>query len=183
LLWQKRDAGLLAHFIEQVTAAEEKERGWQRYREIRRFVEASVCRHRQICSHFGEVPKWTSCQACDVCGFAPEWLAEPAAGGGGTRRSKPAAPVGAAQPRRYAPPRPVVANPGLREHLREWRRSTAKQQGVPAYVVMHDTTLDEICRLRPGSLQALLQVPGIGERKLETYGRQILDALSQFHKI
>jgi ATP-dependent DNA helicase RecQ len=187
LLWQKRDAGLLAHFIEQITDAEEKERGWQRYREIRRFVEASVCRHRQICFHFGEVPKWTSCQACDVCGFTPEWLAEAAAGAGGRRRKKPAAPiaapVGAAQPRRYPPPRSVAADPELREHLREWRRSTARQQGVPAYVVMHDSTLDEICRLRPGSLQALLQVPGIGERKLETYGRQILDALSQFRKV
>ena len=47
-------------------------------------------------------------------------------------------------------------------------------------MVLHDTTLDEICRLQPASPAALLEVPGIGERKLEVYGRQILEALEQF---
>ena len=76
LLWQKRDAGLLAHFIGQLTDPVETEAAWQRYREIRRFVEARHCRHRQICLHFGEIPKWPSCGACDVCGGLPGWLAE-----------------------------------------------------------------------------------------------------------
>jgi ATP-dependent DNA helicase RecQ len=46
--------------------------------------------------------------------------------------------------------------------------------------VMHDTTLDEICRVRPGSIGDLLQITGIGERKAELYGRQILAALKRF---
>jgi ATP-dependent DNA helicase RecQ len=71
-------------------------------------------------------------------------------------------------------------DPNLREFLREWRRDTANVQNVPAYVVMHDTTLDEICRSRPGSIGGLLQITGIGERKAELYGRQILDALKRF---
>jgi ATP-dependent DNA helicase RecQ len=45
---------------------------------------------------------------------------------------------------------------------------------------MHDTTLDEICRVRPGSIGGLLNITGIGERKAEMYGRQILDALKRF---
>ena len=45
---------------------------------------------------------------------------------------------------------------------------------------MHDTTLDEICRVRPDSIGGLLQITGIGERKAELYGRQILDALRRF---
>src|SRR5712692_3953516 len=77
LLWQKRDAGLLAHFIEQVADPAEKERAWQRYHTIRRFVESNTCRHRQICLHFGETPKWTECGACDICSGAPRWLSEP----------------------------------------------------------------------------------------------------------
>ncbi|MFB3131422.1 MAG: ATP-dependent DNA helicase RecQ, partial [Rhodothermales bacterium] len=68
LLWQKRDAGLLAHFVEQITDPAEKERAWQRYHQIRSFAESKSCRHRQICTHFGETPKWRSCGACDVCG-------------------------------------------------------------------------------------------------------------------
>jgi ATP-dependent DNA helicase RecQ len=72
-------------------------------------------------------------------------------------------------------------DPELREYLREWRRDTAKEQNVPAFVVMHDTTLDEICRIRPRSISELLSVSGIGERKAELYGRLILDVLRRFH--
>ena len=77
LLWQKRDAGLLAHFIGQINDPEEKERAWQRYHEIRGFVESKSCRHLQICTHFGETPKWKTCDACDVCGSEPDWLSVP----------------------------------------------------------------------------------------------------------
>lgn len=185
LLWRKRDVGLLAHFIELITDPEEKDRGWQRYREVRRFAETTLCRHRQICFHFGEMPKWDSCKACDVCGFTPDWLVAPAPTGQASR-AKSVGPVAIATPQirrtlsAAAATKTASSDPELREYLREWRRTTAKRQGVPAYVVMHDTTLDEICRIRPNSKDRLLQVPGIGERKLEMYGGQILEALSQF---
>ena len=68
----------------------------------------------------------------------------------------------------------------LREYMREWRRNTAKDQGMPAYVVLHDTTLDEICRIRPSSILELLTITGIGERKAETYGQEILAALQRY---
>ena len=71
LLWQKRDVGLLTYFVEQLTDPAEKARAWQRYHIIRNFVESSSCRHRQICVHFGETPKWSACNACDVCSGAP----------------------------------------------------------------------------------------------------------------
>jgi ATP-dependent DNA helicase RecQ len=88
LLWQKRDAGLLAHFIEQLSDSQEHERAWQRYHVIRAFVDSSRCRHRQICLHFGETPKWTSCGACDVCGYQIEWLSAPVAAPKLKRRGK-----------------------------------------------------------------------------------------------
>src|SRR6185295_1480110 len=68
----------------------------------------------------------------------------------------------------------------LREYLREWRRAAAKQQGVPAFVVMHDTSLDELCRKRPGSMPELLRISGFGEHKAGFYGQQIFDALERF---
>src|SRR5579864_2052790 len=74
LLWQKRDAGLLGHFANQILDPAERERAWQRYYVIRGFAESPKCRHRQICMHFGENPKWNSCGGCDVCGNTPEWL-------------------------------------------------------------------------------------------------------------
>src|SRR6202790_4569829 len=80
LLWQKRDAGLLGFFANQITDAAERERAWERYRIIREFVESKRCRHRQICSHFGEAPKWETCDACDVCGSATDWMTAPVRG-------------------------------------------------------------------------------------------------------
>jgi ATP-dependent DNA helicase RecQ len=68
----------------------------------------------------------------------------------------------------------------LREYLREWRRVTAKEQGMPAYVVLHDSSLDEICRMRPTSIAQLLEITGIGERKADTYGQKILAALRSY---
>jgi ATP-dependent DNA helicase RecQ len=70
----------------------------------------------------------------------------------------------------------------LLDYLREWRRVTAKEQGVPAFVVLHDTSLEEICEKRPRTVEALLLVYGIGERKAERYGREILHALARFAK-
>src|ERR1700730_12621180 len=77
LLWQKRDAGLLGFFANQITDAAERERAWERYRVIREFVESRRCRHRQLCGHFGEVAKWETCKACDVCGSLAEWMTAP----------------------------------------------------------------------------------------------------------
>ena len=88
MLWQKRDVGLLAHFMEQLTDPQERERGWQRYHIIRNFVESTGCRHRQICLHFGETPKWATCGACDVCGCEIPWLSAPAPAPKSKRRGK-----------------------------------------------------------------------------------------------
>jgi ATP-dependent DNA helicase RecQ len=71
-------------------------------------------------------------------------------------------------------------DPELREYLRQWRSVVAKQEDVPAFVVMHDTSLAEICRKRPASLVEIRGVSGFGERKTERYGQQILDALERF---
>ena len=76
LLWQKKDAGLLAHFIDAIVDREEQQRAWDRYRVIRRFAESGACRHRQICLHFGETPKWERCDMCDICDASPEWLTD-----------------------------------------------------------------------------------------------------------
>ena len=174
LLWQKRDVGLLAYFIEQITDSAEKQRAWQRYREICGYVQSGTCRHRQICLHFGETPKWNSCGACDVCATAPDWLAQT-----GTIARQPV--IG-----RMREPRPAAqsqeGNSELREYLRMWRRDVAKKQGIPAFTVMHDTSLEELCRVMPQSLAAIRGIHGFGERKTESYGREILEAIRQFRQ-
>jgi DNA helicase-2/ATP-dependent DNA helicase PcrA len=69
---------------------------------------------------------------------------------------------------------PVERDDPLFDALRAWRRERAKADGVPAYVVFHDRTLDEIARRRPRSSDELAAVPGIGSAKLERYGVDLL---------
>jgi ATP-dependent DNA helicase RecQ len=64
------------------------------------------------------------------------------------------------------------------ERLRAWRAATAKEQGVPAYVIFHDATLRQIATETPTSLARLGSVSGVGENKLAKYGQQILDVLA-----
>jgi ATP-dependent DNA helicase RecQ len=188
LLWQKRDAGLLAYFIEKIADAAEKERAWQRYHTIRRFVESANCRHREICLHFGETPKWTSCDACDVCSGLPAFLLVPAPTGRARRRrhstDESAAKLSVSTPRSARVETPIPASDvdsDLCEYLREWRRGVAKADEIASFMVMHDSSLDEICRRRPTSLAEIRGIPGFGEKKTERYGQQILQVLAQFN--
>jgi ATP-dependent DNA helicase RecQ len=90
---------------------------------------------------------------------------------------RPARMVKAAKANRAAPAdMPEEALPVF-ERLRAWRASTAKEQGVPAYVIFHDATLRQIAAESPASLAELGTVSGIGENKLAKYGQQILAIL------
>jgi ATP-dependent DNA helicase RecQ len=83
---------------------------------------------------------------------------------------------GAAKP----PPRPLDAA-GLDRFaaLKAWRGEVARAHNLPAYVVFHDATLAEMADLRPDSLDALAEISGVGARKLDAYGEQILAVLRE----
>ena len=185
LLWRKKDVGLLAYFIDKLTDPDEKERAWQRYHVMRRFVEQAHCRHRQICVHFGETPKWEKCGMCDICGAVPEWLSAPES----TAKPKPPlsvpskpSPKPAPQPERKPAPEPAGVDQDLLAYLREWRRTVANRAGVPAFMILHDTSLEDLCRKNPTNLRELLRVSGIGERKAEIYGAEIFAALESYRR-
>ncbi|MDP2132871.1 MAG: RQC domain-containing protein, partial [Sulfuritalea sp.] len=71
-----------------------------------------------------------------------------------------------------------AADVPLFDALRAWRAGLAKDQGVPAYVILHDKTLRELAARRPSSPEDLLDVPGIGQAKAERYGHDLLRLLS-----
>jgi ATP-dependent DNA helicase RecQ len=193
MLWQKQDASLLNFFINQLKDPLEQGRARERYQTIREFVDSHECRHRQICLHFGEKPKWKTCAACDVCGyvlkslspkavakqlpFAARETAAPKAFSRGTskreRRRKPSVNMPTTRGGE-------VLNAALYKHLREWRRNKARELGIGAFIIMHDTTLEDLCFKRPNSFAELREVSGFGDRKTELYGREILDALREF---
>jgi len=191
LLWQKRDYILLDYFINKISDDAERERASGRKRVISRFADSHGCRQRQICLHFGETPQWERCGNCDNCGAKPEWLKEKVRVETPTVAARKSSFPSASSPSFYTPllpsekPRvrdaaPAEANPALAEYLREWRRNMARENKVPAYIILHDSTLEELCRRRPANFAELKQVTGIGEKKADVYGAEILQALRNF---
>ncbi|CAN7327203.1 DNA helicase RecQ [Brevundimonas sp. LjRoot202] len=65
------------------------------------------------------------------------------------------------------------------ETLRAWRRDRATEQRVPPYVIFQDKTLLEIAMVEPGDLERLAHIPGVGQTKLDRYGKGVLAALTQ----
>ncbi len=63
--------------------------------------------------------------------------------------------------------------------LRSWRAQRARADNVPAYVVFHDSTLEEIARSHPRSPRQLAAISGIGPTKLERYGAEVITVLSE----
>jgi len=72
-----------------------------------------------------------------------------------------------------------VPHDPLFETLREWRRARAGEQGVPPYVIFHDSTLRAVAARRPQTLSALSAIDGVGDTKLERHGESLLAALAQ----
>jgi ATP-dependent DNA helicase RecQ len=183
LLWRQKDIGLLAYFVNQLRDKAERERGWDRNREIVAYAQSKTCKHLQICTHFGEIPKWKSCAACDACGCTLAWSHSASK----VQRNE-LDPSATTLPAALVEIRPASAgtlasidlNLDLRESLRSWRRKTAKENRLPAYIIMHDTSLDELCRTRPRTLAGLRKVPGFGEKKTSVYGPQMLEVLNRF---
>ena len=71
-----------------------------------------------------------------------------------------------------------AGDPSLVGALRAWRSEMARQRGVPAYVVLHDSTIDGIAAARPATLDELRSIPGIGDKKLEHYGGELIALLT-----
>ena len=89
---------------------------------------------------------------------------------------------GAAKPGRSAKPPPLPLDDDATERflrLKAWRAEVAREHNLPAYVVFHDATLAEMAREQPASLGALGAISGVGAKKLEAYGAEILRLLEQ----
>ncbi len=150
------------------------------------LVERSRCRHQALVAHFDEVIG--SCgSSCDVCTGhrTDERIAELVASQVGTARARRAAVSGTSGGTGGRTSRGSDAamldddDKELFERLRVVRRELADEAGVPAYIVFGDKVLLEMVARRPGSSRELLQVPGVGEAKLERYGAAFLDVLRE----
>jgi ATP-dependent DNA helicase RecQ len=166
-----------------------RDRGWEAYRAIERFVaNDQVCRRRQILQHFGDAqrePPQGRC--CDVCDPDPELRAAVEAVQGRGRRPSRMAGGGASDRRAGADaaassaggPHPSEAQPVEEAHferLRAWRMQRAA--GKPAYTVASNAVLEQVLRHRPSDPQELLAIRGVGPAFCAKHGESLMQELA-----
>ena len=142
-----------------------------------------VLRQLVALGHVRSVGEFNTLELSDTAravlrGEVPVLLRVPteAPAGGRSRRARGAGkPAGAAG---KPPPLPLDET-GLQRFaaLKAWRAEVAREHNLPAYVVFHDAALAEMARAAPDSLTALAGISGVGAKKLEAYGQQILRVL------
>jgi len=69
---------------------------------------------------------------------------------------------------------------GLFDALRKLRKTIARKKGIPAYIVFGDAALRDMARRKPSSIEAFLEVKGVGEKKCRQYGKAMLDTIKDY---
>jgi ATP-dependent DNA helicase RecQ len=171
-----------------------RDRGWESYRAIERFIaNDEECRRRQILEHFGDpqqgVPEGRCCSVCDPDPELERALAattrvtrsargaahaSPSPGGVAVGTSTNGASAGGLAHAPAPPSEPVDEREY--ERLREWRMDRA--EGKPAYTVAPNAVLEEILRCRPSSTEEMIAIRGIGPAFCERHGESLLEALA-----
>ena len=132
-------------------------------RDVESYANLSACRREHLLRHFGDTEEVAPCSGCDFClgevHQAPKTVV--AAGGGAGAR----APANGSNP---------DVDAGLFERLRAWRGEKAREQKVPAYVVLHNSHLEEISAAKPRTIQELGSIKGVGLRRAARYGEELL---------
>jgi len=154
-----------------------KDRGWESYRAIERFISnGQQCRRRQILDHFGDHEEGRpEGRCCDVCEPDAELVAAVARALEKPQARKRGARGGAQGAHEAELLEPVDESQW--EVLKAWR--LARSEGKPAYTVATNAALEEALRRRPASLDELLQVRGIGPAFCEKHGESLLRALAE----
>ncbi|MEW6637282.1 MAG: ATP-dependent DNA helicase RecQ [Actinomycetota bacterium] len=133
--------------------------------DVERYAKLTTCRREHLLRHFGDGEEVAPCGGCDVClGETPQR----------TAIGTPALVAGRGDPAPDGPEESGEADPVLFERLRSWRGEQARRQQVPAYVILHNSHLEEIAARRPRTIHELGQIRGVGLRRAARYGEEIL---------
>jgi ATP-dependent DNA helicase RecQ len=140
-------------------------------RDVEAYANLTTCRREYLLRHFGDMEKVAPCAGCDVClgeademgktaAVTQEKLTEPSGRG--------LAQTGATGTQRDGVDRVLF------ERLKSWRGEQARRQRVPAYVVLHNSHLEEIASRKPQSIHELGSIKGVGLRRAARYGEELL---------
>ena len=172
LLYSKKDKGLQSYFIQTSTAPKAiKDSKWRNLDSLIAYCEAGECRHSEILTYYKDSSRIRRCGHCDVCDPKSNRKVLPP-----LKKLKAAQPV---KKRKVIETRVLDGNEEFRfQDLRKWRKAKATELDLPAFVIFGDQTLKELAQKNPQSLEQLSGIYGIGEAKIEKFGRDLLLVLS-----
>jgi ATP-dependent DNA helicase RecQ len=178
-----RNARLTAFNIEWGTLDRRRRADLDKLDAMQRYAYLKTCRRGFVLRYFGDPAARKQCGGCDNClgitAPAPK-LAQ--------RKKKGPRVIGlpgvsegrdARRTTRDAIPETDAVDESLLQALRKVRSELAKEQRVPAYVVCTDRTLIAIATARPKRLGDLIDIPGMGETRIERYGQALLDVIRE----
>ena len=174
-VWHQRK-----YFIDQLEDDDERERAFQRLRQMMNYCELTSCRRGVLLRYFGDTPPEGGCGACDNCLRAEEPDEEWEEDAPGRRIVGPnlERQRGEAASARSSASGVDADDRELFERLREVRRDLARAEEQPAYIVASDQALRALAQARPRNADELLQVHGFGPAKVERYGAELLAAIA-----
>jgi ATP-dependent DNA helicase RecQ len=151
---------------------------YDQIRTVETYATLETCRREHLLRHFGDAQEVVPCAGCDVClGEVDEAPALSAASAVAQRGisavERTTTLVERSNGATGAPPDAAI-DEELFERLRAWRGDQARSQQVPAYVVLHNSHLEEIARRKPQSVHELGSIKGVGLRRAARYGDEIL---------
>jgi ATP-dependent DNA helicase RecQ len=189
LEWKRTGAGtrltdmrkpLTAHRIDWATLDRRRRADLQKLDAMQQYAYTKGCRRGFVLRYFGDRAARSSCGNCDNClGTRIEFErgaaspGRPSIGKKARERSRATDPGAVSE----EPPVLTGADAALLARLRDLRRTIARQEQVPAYVVFADRTLAEMVVRRPRNAQALGEIRGVGPVKLERYGERFLEVV------
>jgi ATP-dependent DNA helicase RecQ len=130
-------------------------------RDVESYANLSACRREYLLRHFGDTEDVAPCLGCDFC--LGEVHQAP--------RTAVTSLAASSIPANGSPP---GVDADLFERLRSWRGEKAREQKVPAYVVLHNSHLEEISANKPRTIQELGSIKGVGLRRAARYGEELL---------
>jgi ATP-dependent DNA helicase RecQ len=140
-------------------------------RDVEAYANLTTCRREYLLRHFGDMEQVAPCAGCDVCLGDADEIGKPSA------LAQERLPAPAEHDLTHAvaagTPRDGVDR-ALFERLKRWRGEQARRQRVPAYVVLHNSHLEEIAARKPQSIHELGSIKGVGLRRAARYGEELL---------
>lgn len=173
LLYSKKDKGLQSFFIRQSTAGQDiKNRRWECLDAMVQFAEGSECRQSEILTYFRDSERIDRCEHCDSCACDHPLVVV-------KRKAPEVVKTSSGKKKKTAKHETTLddASQARRLLLKDWRREYAKENDIPAFIVFGDKTLDELALVNPSTKDELLEIYGLGPKKVEGLGDHILREL------